>query len=254
MSNTSSAQVLPPSDAGANSNPGLSVVPPPVPQRRSPMELNRAQAEELNKTEFICLAAQKSAYATVLASHGITAAYVTTLVADIAAARSRSMAAVQSTDGKISATNAQDVCAEKLLRGLRVVQTAARQKYLYSDPAKLGDYYVGQRINESRPVLDQTSQAIIAKATADTLPGITPAFLGALETDRAQWKACTASQSTQQSAAKTQRAERNTMVDSIQQRRIELQFAADAAWPWSNPENAGVRGEFKLPRHRPFTF
>lgn len=254
MSNTTSAQLVPAFDADVNSQPNLSVVPPPVTPRRSPMELNREQAGELNKTGLICLAAQKTAYATVLADHDISATYVTTLVTDVATARTRSMTAVQATGSKKSATNLQDVCARKLLRGLRVVQTAARQKYRYSDPAKLGDYYIGQRIDESRPVLDQTSQAILSKATADTLPGITPAYLATLDGFRTEWKACTASQSTEQSAATTQRAERNAMVDSIQQRRIELQFAADAAWPWSNPENAGVRGEFKLPRTRPLTF
>ena len=240
MSNTTSAQLVPAFDADVNKQPNLSVVPPPVTRRRSPMELNREQAGELNKTGLICLAAQKTAYATVLADHDISATYVTTLVTDVATARTRSMTAVQATGSKKSATNLQDVCARKLLRGLRVVQIAARQKYRYNDPAKLGDYYIGQRIDESRPVLDQSSLAILNKATADGY--------------RTEWKACTASQSTEQSAATTQRAERNAMVDSIQQRRIELQFAADAAWPWSNPENAGVRGEFKLPRTRPLTF
>ena len=134
------------------------------------------------------------------------------------------------------------------------MQTAARQKYLFTDPAKLGDFYIGQRITESRAVLDLSSEAIVSKATTDTLPGITTAFLTQLSNDRSEWKACTAAQSTEQGRAKTQRAERDTMVEGIQLRRIEIQFAADAAWPWSNPDNAGVRGEFKLPRNRPLTF
>ena len=116
------------------------------------------------------------------------------------------------------------------------------------------NYYVGQRIDESRAVLDQSSQAILEKANLDTLPGITTAFLTALAADRTEWKACTASQSTEISRAKTERAQRNAMVDSIRERRTKLQFAADASWPWSNPENAGVRGEFKLPQDRPLTF
>lgn len=254
MSNHSSAQLLPPSDAGANPQPNLTVLPDPTPKRRSPFELNRAQAVELNKAGVICLVAQKSAYATKLADHGITAAFVTTLLTDITTARTRSITAVQATDGKESATSAQDVCAVKLLRGLRVIQIAARQKYLFTDPARLGDYYIGQRIDESRAVLDLSSQAIIAKATTDTLPGITGPFIASVETDRLEWKDCTATQAAQQAAATTQRSERNTLVDSIQQRRIELQFAADAAWPWNDPENAGIRREFKLPRHRPLTF
>lgn len=254
MPNSSSAQMLPPNDLGTNTQPSLSVVPPPAVKRRSPFELNRRQAAELNKAEVICVVAQKTAYATKLAEHDINAAYVTDLLGDIATARNRSITAVQATDSKESATSSQDTCAASLLRGLRVVQIAARQKYLFTDPAKLGDYYVGQRISDSRAVLDLSSEAIVAKATTDSLPGITGAFLAGLSNTRAEWKACTAAQSTEQGRAKTQRAERDTLVDGIQTRRLQIQFAADAAWPWNNPDNAGVRGEFKLPRNRPLTF
>ena len=254
MTSNSSAQPLPSPDGGAQTPPALTIVPPPASKRRSPMELNRVQAGELNKAESICYAAQKSAYTTTLAEHEITAEFVATLLVDVAAARTRSITAVQATDTKEGATNLQDLCAAKLIRGIRIIQTAARQKYLYGDPTKLGNYYVGQRIDESRAVLDQSSQAILEKANLDTLPGITTAFLTALAADRTEWKACTASQSTEISRAKTERAQRNAMVDSIQERRTKLQFAADASWPWSNPENAGVRGEFKLPQDRPLTF
>jgi len=35
--------------------------------------------------------------------------------------------------------------------------------------------------------------------------------------------------------------------ESIIARRREIQFAADAQWPASNPANAGIRREFRLP-------
>jgi hypothetical protein len=35
-------------------------------------------------------------------------------------------------------------------------------------------------------------------------------------------------------------------VKSIIARRREIQFAADAQWPASNPANAGIRREFRL--------
>jgi len=42
------------------------------------------------------------------------------------------------------------------------------------------------------------------------------------------------------------------MLASITDRRITIQFAADAEWQYTKPENAGIRKEFYLPTDRPF--
>ena len=44
----------------------------------------------------------------------------------------------------------------------------------------------------------------------------------------------------------TARATLETAVKSIIARRREIQFAAAAQWPPSNPANAGIRREFRL--------
>jgi hypothetical protein len=41
-------------------------------------------------------------------------------------------------------------------------------------------------------------------------------------------------------------------VHSITDRRITIQFAADAEWPCTVDANAGIRGEFFLPLSQPF--
>ena len=46
--------------------------------------------------------------------------------------------------------------------------------------------------------------------------------------------------------ATTARATLEAAVKSIIARRREIQFAADAQWPASNPANAGIRREFRL--------
>ena len=46
--------------------------------------------------------------------------------------------------------------------------------------------------------------------------------------------------------ATTARATLEAAVKSIIARRREIQFAADAQWPPSNPANAGIRREFRL--------
>ena len=43
------------------------------------------------------------------------------------------------------------------------------------------------------------------------------------------------------------------MLKSITQRRMTVQFAADAEWPWHDPAHAGIRKEFHLPPGMPFT-
>jgi hypothetical protein len=39
-------------------------------------------------------------------------------------------------------------------------------------------------------------------------------------------------------------------VSDIVAKRREIQFAADAEWPHTDPANAGIRGEFQLPPDR----
>ena len=49
------------------------------------------------------------------------------------------------------------------------------------------------------------------------------------------------------------RAERDAIIHEINDRRMEIQFAADAEWPYTEPANATARRAFHLPRSRPFS-
>ena len=55
-----------------------------------------------------------------------------------------------------------------------------------------------------------------------------------------------------ESDATTRRKQRDAQVQSITDRRLTIQFAADAEWPFTNPANAGIRAEFFLPLSQPF--
>jgi hypothetical protein len=52
--------------------------------------------------------------------------------------------------------------------------------------------------------------------------------------------------------ATTQRKQRDAQVASITDRRMTIQFATDAEWPFSVDANTGIRGEFFLPLSQPF--
>jgi ribosomal protein L17 len=51
--------------------------------------------------------------------------------------------------------------------------------------------------------------------------------------------------------ATTARATLEAAIKSIIARRREIQFAADAQWPPTNPANAGIRREFRLAPDKP---
>jgi hypothetical protein len=137
------------------------------------------------------------------------------------------------------------------MRSLRQVQAAAKQKFLYTEPVRLDDYLVGENIESSRPVLEQSSQAILTKAAADALPGINAAFITRVTNERTAYINSKTVQLTEGERAKAERVVRNECVASIQQRRIEIQFAANAAWPPGIAANAPIRTRFFLQANRP---
>jgi hypothetical protein len=227
--------------------------PEPEKKKRTRGVLNKAQVEALTKAEQIGLAAQKPVHAPRLAARDITAGFVTTLLTDVDAARKKAAAAVRDTTGTRSATLSEDSTEQALLVALHEVQAAARQKYARSEPAKLLDYLIGTRLNQSRPLLEQNSETVIEKLGTDSLPGITAAKVTNLITLRA---ACIAANSTQggsQSDATSDRAQLGHMIDSITDRRLTIQFAADAEYPCTDDKCHGPRKEFSLPLSRPFS-
>jgi hypothetical protein len=195
---------------------------PPAPATPHPHSVfNQAQLAALNEADKITTAAQKSAYAAPLAVREITAAYVTQLVADILACR-------------------------------QTGATAARQKYARTNPVMMNDYLVSHRLNPNQATFKESVQAVITRLGSDTLPGITPAKVVNLQTLLTAYGTAAANPTSMQSDATTQRKQRDAQVSSITDRRMTIQFAADAEWPFSVDANAGIRGEFFLPASQPF--
>lgn len=174
------------------------------------------------------------------------------LLTDIGEARKKAADAIQSTTAKEVATKNEENAQRNLLIAMAEVQAAARQKYARTDPTKLADYFIGQKLDESRALLEEYSAGIIEKLATDTLPGITAGKIAALGTLRTAYVNANATQGTEQSDATDERIELAAMLKSITDRRMTIQFAADAEWPYTTAANAGVRKEFKLPPGQPF--
>ncbi len=245
--------VVPPAaGADAPAQPATPAAEPEKKPRRGPLSLNTTQLEELNRTALICAEARKPAHAPVLLGQAIDAPFVTALVNDVTLASQRSTNALQCTNGIRSATSSQDLAGERLMKTLRNIQSAAVFKHRDTDPARIGDYLVGQPINTSRPVLEQSALTIITKADAERPGGINTDFIGRATTERLAYVASEGTQRDETSAAKSERVARNQLIKSIKQRRIKLQLAVDTAWPSDVPENGPIRTRFFLQPNRAF--
>ncbi len=228
-------------------------VPPAVPKQSRGL-LNQAQLDALTKAEQVVLTALKPPYAAKLTAGGIEGAFVLLVQTDCGLARKKGGDAVQGTTGKESATATEAAAHKALVKAIQTIQSRARQKYFFAEPDALTAYYIGtDRVDANRAMLEQVSQAVIDKLVTDTLPGVTAAQKTALADLRQDYIGANADQTTAQSDATTARTELEAMLKSLTQRRMTIQFAADAEWPWHEPASAGVRKEFHVPGGMPFT-
>lgn len=213
--------------------------------------INQAHARELNKAEAVAQAATNADRVAALASRDIDDEYVTAMVAEIGNAREKAGEALNNTTAQRAATAAQANAEAALVAGLQEAQKAAKQKYARSNRIALADYFVGQKLNGSKPNLAQTSQTMVDKLATDKLPGFTTAKVKALAALRTAWVDATETQAGAQSAALSARAELKTLLKSVTDRRVTVQLAADAEWPHTEAEYGGVRKEFALAAKRP---
>ena len=227
--------------------------PPAAPNpKRAAAALNKAQAEALNRADEIVQVARKPEYLPLLMARDLPESYFTDLEDDINICRNVSADAVQNTTERRTATAAERAAQRALTIPLHEVQAAARQQHYRANPAALRDYFVGERLDKSRALLEQYARAILEKLATDTLPGITPAKVTTLGNLLDAYDRSNTTQGSAQSAATGARRTRDDMLRSINDRRMVIQFAADAQWPHSHPANAAIRREFKLPVKQPF--
>ena len=220
--------------------------------KRTRGPLNQGYLRKLTNAETIGAAAQDEDYASPLSQRDIDKDFVTELLADLDAARNKATEALQHTTAARSATAAEAKANSALHGALQEVQKAAKQKYARTNRIALGDYFVGKKLNGSRPNLLQTSQTILSKLAGDKLPGFTPAKIKGLGALRQGWIDAKVAQTDNTTAARTARAALKTLLKSIEDRKVAIQLAADAEWPHSEEENAAIRKEFRLSHRRPF--
>lgn len=220
---------------------------------REPGALNYAQVISLDVAAQVAVAARKPAYRATLLARGITDETLDALDTAVSEGKREQAAAVESDTGQRVSTLDEKLARKELLAGLREVQTAARQKWTRTQPAALKDYYIGENLpNMSRATLVQVAEGILLRLTTQTLPGITPETVAALASKRDAYVEANKSQLGFIAGAKARRESALSHLKTATDLRIEVQFAADAAYPFDNPKSAPARIEFALPGERRF--
>jgi len=219
--------------------------------KKSRSPINQAYLKELTKAETVVAAARNEDRTTALANRDIDDQVVTAAFTTVSNAREKAAEVILKNTAQREATAAHTNTGKALLKLLREVQTAAKQKYARTNRLALADYFVGRKLNGSQPNLAQTSQTIIEKLAGDKLPGFTPSRVKAVETARTNWVNSTEAQNAAATAATEVRDEFKTLLKSVNDSRVAIQLAADAEWPHSEEEHRGVRKEFALPVNQP---
>ncbi len=234
-------------------------VVPPVVAAKKPARTRAAfdteAVKQLALTATIARTAQRPECAPRLAEREITAAFVTQLLTDEAACQAKIAQAANLRSTKKDTTTTERAAKKTLLERTTDIQSAASLKWS-GQPAHKGDreaYGIGKPLRSlSRPNLETVLVGISQRLTTDTLPGITPAKITAFNDALAAWQATDISQTTQATDAAQLLIEAKAELESITERRLKLQRAADAAFPYYEKENAALRSEFGLPKTRPF--
>ena len=241
-------------------DPAPTPAPAPAPKTQPHGYFNQAQLEDIRIAGDLLPVARSDSHKATLATKDIDAAYLDGLDAAIAQARAKMSATGQAHSGQQPATlNASD--AERaLITALQGIQAAAKQKHRMlsedDDPATdfaTDGYLIGQRLNPNRATLLQNAAALQGKAATDSLPGYkTPESLAAIGKAIEDYQTATATQAERELDSEKDRIARDNLVRKINARRMAIQHAADALWPYTDSDNTPTRRAFQLPPDRPF--
>lgn len=243
----------------STSTPAASTAPAPDDSTPRPRGyFNQAQLDDLDTAESVLTAAQT--HAAALAEREITAEYLGGFSTALQQARVKITATGQASDQAGTATLNAIGAERALLVALQGVQSAAKQKHRMlaedDDPTtnfSTDGYLIGQRLNPNRATLMQNAATLLAKAKADGLPGYGTSGIAGVEAALAAYQQAEQGQQSADEAGGMDRAARDALMRKINVRRMAIQHAADALWPYTSKEARPVRKSFQLPLSRPFS-
>jgi hypothetical protein len=244
------------------------------PGERSPF--NQRQLEIVEEAEHIAEMCRHESYRTVLADRAeITAPVVATMEDLCGEARTHAARAIQKDTREALAVELDGERREQVKAILHRLQSAAKQKYARRNPSMLGNFFIGARLDANQATLHQAAFAVALLLTPpegtnldtaeDRLPGVTleeiNTLRGLIELPLAPLGPMSSSSSSSSSTSggeveeenDPERALRDALVEEINDRKMEIQFAVEGLYPSTDPLNAEARRDFLLPAHRPFS-
>lgn len=200
--------------------------------------------------------AQRPEIAAALAKKELTGAFVTDLLRTLGTCRAHLAQFVQATTDRQVHTEHEKTLRLSLVLGLQAVQSAAKRKWARTsgERDKLKGYFVGTNLKTlGFAPLSEIADTILRQARLDNLPGIAATDLAHLESAIGDWKAANEAQAQTQNTATVAHQAAEALAKTILSRRIELQLAADLAFPYHDKTNTAIRKEFSLPKNGPFS-
>jgi hypothetical protein len=216
--------------------------------------INSRYAAGLDVATQLIAVARRAEYTEKLTARGIDTAFLATLEADITTCYGHFSSASSSSVAKTGATQSEASHKESILILLQEIQSAALQKTAgrKERESEIKGYYIGTALAvQDRANLIQIAHNIADTLEKDTLPGIPTTRPAELRVAFTAWTNADSTQGAAGTTAKDKRKEATTLLETITDRRIQIQFAADGAWPARIKSNANIRTDFQLPKTRP---
>lgn len=235
------------------------------PKKKTPAQIaesdyDQAQLQTVRNGEDLAHAAQDAEHNTKLIDEGMRATAPDELLTAGHDWRDLSRKALEATEDRETVTESGQTAADIIRVTVEYLRSKCRLKITQSRAWSAAEksalrkrYFIGEDIFANEATAGQSIQTMLDHASADDLPGITPAKLTTYATQLEAFTGKPTAQSGKQSTATTKRSERDKKFEEIMTLRHEIQHSADGAYPWSNPLSAGPRVLFKLPAGRPFT-
>jgi hypothetical protein len=213
---------------------------------RSRAPISQALIDDLDLAERLSATAAKPDNLAKLADEDIDAAFLQNVTTQIAKADAIIATISATTADKKSATQTEEDSKAALLGHLKQVQSRAKRTYPKTSDPQREKYFIGQRIDSNRALLERSTRAILATLATDRLKAHKPAHTAALSSALDDYVKSQAAQSGGQPDATTAHANLATQVKVVADLRREIQYAADNLWPAADKKNAAQRRAFGL--------
>lgn len=237
---------------------------PPKPPRRPRGKVNAKYLDEIELARDLAVQARQPANVAPLTERAWPPAQTEALAIKADALERAAGLAVGRVAARRLDTAEEETARKELLAAIHPVRVGAKRKYRGATAVGREAFFVNEPTEVSLERLLFIAGELLRKLTPqpkdpgpgtnppeDTLPGVTPGDLAALQTRRDAYVNKDADQSNADTASQAAHQDANTVFTALRALRLDLQLAADQAFPHADKNNKVVRGAFGIPADRP---